>query len=145
MRRAAIVVVPCAPSLASETYALPNGFSVTPDDAFKAVYTDGELLPRATGWSPLGAATMTLALAHEVYGVWGFGVSSDTPTLSWTLRAATSVGEIVVHVGASESVPSTSYKEYVLAACAWPVTALHFDVAAACSNLRVYFRLLAVA
>ena len=144
VRRAAMVVVPCAPSLASETYALPSGFSVTPDDAFKAVYTDGELLPRATGWSPLGAATMTLALAQEVYGVWGFGVSSDTPTLSWTLRAATSVGEIVLHAGTSESVPKASYKEYVLPACAWPVTKLLLDVPA-CTNLRVYFRLVPVA
>ena len=145
VRRAAIFVVPCAPSLASEKYTLPSGFSVSPTASFDAVYTEGELVPRASaGWSPSSAATMTLDLSGS-HTVFSFGVSSDTATLSWTLRAATSVGEIVVHVGASESVPSSSYKEYVLAACAWPVTKLHFDVAATCSNLRVYFRLLAVA
>jgi hypothetical protein len=156
VRRASIVLVPGAPSSPAATYSLPAGFAVTPEDAFKAVYTDGELVPRgAAGWSPSVASTMTLTLAPGVYGVtgatyvtygvWAVGVSSDTPTLSWTLRATTSeAGEIVVHKGVGESVPGASYREYVLDACAWSVERLMFDVPA-CANVRVYFRLVPVA
>ena len=144
VRRASIVVVPGVPSAGAATYSLPADFAVAPDDAFKAVYTDGELTPRSGGWSPGAASTMTLTLAPGVYGVWALGVSSDTPTLSWTLRATTSVGEITLHVGAGETVPKTTYREYVLDACAWPAAKLMLDVTA-CTNLRVYFRLVPVA
>ena len=145
VRRASIFVVPRAPSLASETYTLPASFTVSPTAAFEAVYTEGELVPRASaGWSPSGAATMTLNLIGS-HTVFSFGVSSDTTPLSWTLRATTSVGEIALHVGASETVPNTSYREYVLSACAWPVSVVSFDVGSACMNLRIYFRLMPVA
>jgi hypothetical protein len=145
VRRASIVVVPGAPSTSAATYGLPSGFSVSPTDAFTAVYTDGELVPRSgAGWSPSAASTMTLKVSGS-YTAFSFGVSSDTSTLSWTLLATTPVGEIKLHVGESETLSASAYKEYVHDACAWPVAELKLRVGGACTNLRVYFRLMPVA
>lgn len=144
VRRASIVVVPGAPSTSAATYSLPASFSVTPTDVFTAVYTDGELAPRSgAGWSPGAASTMTLTLSGS-YTAFSFGVSSATTPLSWTLTATTSVGEVTLHEGASETLSASTYKEYVHDACAWPATELKLRVGSACTNLRVYFRLVPV-
>ena len=145
VRRASILVVPCAPSSSLATHSLPSGFTVSPTDVFAAVYTDGELVPRSgAGWSPAAAATMTLTLSGS-YTAFSFGVSAVTSPLSWTLSATTSVGVITLHVGTSETLSASAYREYVHDACAWPATELKLSVSGACSNLRVYFRLVPVA
>ncbi len=143
VRRASIVVVPGAPSTSGATYSLPSGFVVAPADAFTAVYTDGELAPKSgAGWSPTGASEMTLTVSGS-YTAFSFGVSSVTSPLSWTLLATTAVGEITLHEGTGETLAAATYKEYVHDACAWPVTELKLRVGA-CTNLRVYFRLMPV-
>ena len=144
VRRASIVVVPGVPATGAATYSLPSGFVVAPTDAFTAVYTDGELVPRSgAGWSPGAASEMTLTVSGS-YTAFSFGVSSVTSSLSWTLLATTAVGEITLHVGEGETLSAATYKEYVHDACAWPVTELKLRVGA-CTNLRVYFRLMPVA
>ena len=144
VRRASLVVVPGAPATSASTYALPASSTVAPTAAFEAVYTDGELVPGSGGWTTSSAATMTLDLGSaSAYAVWSFGMSA-TSSVTWTLRAETSVGTLVLHAATNEPVPSAAYREYVLHDCAWPATKLMLDVTA-CTNLRVYFRLLSVA
>jgi hypothetical protein len=138
-----LVVVPGAPATSASTYALPASSTVSPTAAFEAVYTDGELVPASGGWTTSSAATMTLDLGSaSAYAVWSFGISA-TSSVTWTLRAETSVGTLVLHAATAETVPSTAYREYVLEDCAWPATKIMLDVTA-CTNLRVYFRLLSV-
>ena len=144
VRRASLVVVPGAPATSASTYALPASSTVSPTSAFEAVYTDGELVPASGGWTTSSAATMTLDLGSaSAYAVWSFGMSA-TSSVTWTLRAETSVGTLVLHTVTNEPVPSAAYREYVLEDCAWPATKIMLDVTA-CTNLRVYFRLLSVA
>jgi hypothetical protein len=144
VRRASIVVVPGVPATGATTYSLPSGFEVTPTDAFTAVYTDGELVPKSgAGWSPTGASEMKLTV-NGSYTAFSFGVSSVTSSLSWTLLATTAVGEITLHEATRETLSAATYKEYVHDACAWPVTELKLKVGA-CEKLRVYFRLMPVA
>jgi hypothetical protein len=144
VRRASLVVVPGAPATSASAYALPASSAVSPTAAFEAVYTDGELVPSSGGWTTSSAATMTLDLGSaSAYAVWSFGVSA-TSSVTCTLRAETSVGTLVLHTVTNEPVPSTAYREYVMDDCAWPATKIMLDVTA-CTNLRVYFRLLSVA
>jgi hypothetical protein len=144
MRRASMIVVPGAPISSSATYSMPPSASVSPTAAFEAVYTDGDLVPSSSGWTTSSAATMTLDLGSgSTYAVWSFGISAAS-TVTWTLRAETSVGNLALHSATSETVPPSSFREYVLAHCAWPASRVMLDVQS-CTNVRVYFRLISVA
>ena len=79
---------------------MPHASStVSPTSAFEAVYTDGELVPSASasGWTTPSAATMTLDLGQaSTYAVWSFGISATSSAVTWSLRAETSVGVLVL-------------------------------------------------